>query len=74
MSKKTTASLGFGVLIAAFVLGVISILGLVPALRERSVLLHFPALIISVYLAGVALVMIKGLVILPDSRQGKDTE
>lgn len=74
MSKKATASLGWGVLIAAFILGVVSILGLVPALRERSVLLHFPALIISIYLAGVALVMIKGLVILPSSRSGKDAE
>ncbi len=61
MKDRRAAQLGLAIIICGFALGVISALGLVPSLRDKAALLHFPALIIAVFLlgAGVGLLRLK---------------
>lgn len=55
---KPSIGLGLLVLLAAGLLGVISILGLV--FPDKAIFLHVPAIIISIFFAGVGVFLIFG--------------
>ena len=58
--RKPTRSLAIAILTAACALGVISLLGLAPLVdASKARLLHFPGLILSVFLVGAALALWK---------------
>ena len=59
VSDSRNQSLGIAVVIGAMVLGIISIVGLF--LPSKSLLLHFPALVISVFFIGVGVSLLFGL-------------
>lgn len=61
MKDKRTTSVGIAIMVAAFVLGIISVLGLMPFLATKAALLHFPALVISIFLAGIGIALISGV-------------
>ena len=61
MKDRRASQLGLAIIICGLVLGIISALGLAPALRDKAALLHFPALVIAVFLlgAGIGLLRLK---------------
>ena len=61
MKDKRTTSMGIAIMVIAFALGIISALGIMPFLAAKAALLHFPALIISIFLAGIGLALITGV-------------
>lgn len=59
MKDRRASQLGLAIIIAGMALGVVSALGLVPALRDKAALLHFPALVIAVFLIGAGLGLLR---------------
>jgi|GEM_PF-4780722 len=61
MKDKRTTSTGIAILVIAFILCIISTLGLLPLLADKAVLLHFPALMLGIFLAGIGIALITGV-------------
>ncbi len=58
--SKPDRSLAIAILLAAFVIGTVSLVGLLPLVDPaKTRLLHFPVLVLSLFLAGAALALWK---------------
>lgn len=57
MKNSSSTSMGIAIIVPSVFLCFLSILGLLPVFADKSVLLHFPALVISLFLIGTGLAL-----------------